>query len=322
MRTHRLWLAAALSALLMVAWPSSGTAGAQPGGPNPPQPIAVFPPGSFPESLAVRRGDLFVSLGFAGAVVRVAPNGSQSTYASGLPMGDGLLTGLAFDKAGDLYVAAATFAADPAPGVFMIPPGGGSFTRVLTLPAGSFPNGLAIHGKYLYVSDSDLGAIWRVQPTGTNTIVSAPWYQNALLAPVKNLGANGIAFDARGSHLYVAVSDQGRIVRLTLSANGSVSATSVVTEQQQLRSADGIAFDSANRLYIAVNDTNRLYRLNLRDASLTTLAGRSDGLSYPTQPAFDTEPGSTTLYLTNGAFFNGLADVEAFDVGISGLPLP
>jgi sugar lactone lactonase YvrE len=322
MRSNRSRLAVGLLALVMVASTGSATASAGPGGPNPPQPIAVFPAGSFPESLAVRGGDLFVSLGFAGEVMRVTPAGSQSAYASAIPMGDGLLTGLAFDKAGDLYVAAATFAADPAPGVFMIPPGSGSFTRVLTLPAESFPNGLAIHGKYLYVSDSSLGAIWRVLPTGTNTIVSAPWYQNALLAPAKNIGANGIAFDATGRHLYVAVSDQGRIVRLTLATNGSVSATSVVTEQQQLRSADGIAFDSADRLYIAVNDTNRLYRLSLRDTSLTTLAGRSDGLSYPTQPAFDTEPGSTTLYLTNGAFFNGLADVEAFDVGISGLPLP
>jgi sugar lactone lactonase YvrE len=89
-----------------------------------------------------------------------------------------------------------------------------------------------------------------------------------------------------------------------------------------LRSADGIAFDSAGSLYIAVNDTNRLYRLNLPDAFLTTLAGRSDGLAYPTQPAFDTTAGSTTLYLTNGALFNGLADIEAFDVGFSGLPLP
>jgi hypothetical protein len=73
---------------------------------------------------------------------------------------------------------------------------------------------------------------------------------------------------------------------------------------------------------IAVNDTNRLYRAGLPDASLTTLAGRSDGLSYPTQPAFDTTSGSRTLYLTNGTFPNGLADIDALSVGVSGLPLP
>jgi sugar lactone lactonase YvrE len=93
----------------------------------------------------------------------------------------------------------------------------------------------------------------------------------------------------------VAVADQGRIVRLALAPNGAVSAAGVVTEEQQLRSADGLAFDSAGRLYIAVNDTNRLYRASLPDAALTTLADRSDGLSYPTQPAFDTTAGSRTL---------------------------
>jgi hypothetical protein len=98
-------------------------------------------------SLVVRGGELYVSLGFAGEVVRVTRDGLQAPYASGLPIASGLLTGLAFDRLGNLYVAAATFAPDPAPGVFMIPPGGGSFTRLLTLPAGSFPNGLAVHGR-------------------------------------------------------------------------------------------------------------------------------------------------------------------------------
>lgn len=116
----------------------------------------------------------------------------------------------------------------------------------------------------------------------------------------------------------MSVSDSGRIVRLTLTGGG-VSDATVVTEREQLRSADGIAFDAAGALYIAVNDTNRLYRLGL-DATLTRLADRSDGLSYPTQPAFDT--GSTTLYLTNGAIANGTADIEAFNFGITGLPLP
>jgi len=222
-----------VAGVVILAVAIAGAASAQAGGPNPPQPIVVFPTGSFPESLAVRAGDLYVYLGFAGEVVRVTADGSQTRYASGLPTGSGLRTGLALDKLGNLYVAAATFASDPAPGVFMIPPGGGSFTRVLTLAAGSFPNGLAFHGKYLYVSDSDLGAIWRLLPTGTNTTLSAAWYQNPLLAPEKHIGANGIAFDAAGSHLYVAVADQGRIVRLALAPNGSVRTAAVLTSRQR-----------------------------------------------------------------------------------------
>lgn len=316
------WLAAVFvaGALVSVA-PASAVMTGQPGGPNPPQPLTVFSPGSFPESLAVRGGSLYVALGFAGEVIRVSPTGVQTSYATGLPTGDGLLTGLAFDQAGNLYVGVATFSIVPAPGIYVIPAGGGSFSRALTLPAESFPNGLAISRGQLYVSDSSLGAIWKVQAGGANTTPDAPWYQNDVLAPVKGIGANGIAFDAAGD-LYVAVSDSGRIVRLNLSANGSVSSFTVVTEQQQLRGADGISFDTAGKLYVAVNNTNRLYRLDVSNASLTSLADRSDGLAYPTQPAFDTRPGSTTLYLTNGAFSNGVADIEAFDVGATGLRLP
>lgn len=95
-----------------------------------------------------------------------------------------------------------------------------------------------------------------------------------------------------------------------------------MTEQHQLRGADGISFDTAGMLYVAVNNTNRLYRLDIASGSLTLLADRSDGLAYPTQPAFDTSTGSTTLYLTNGAFANGVAAIEAFDVGAPGLQLP
>ena len=113
---------------------------------------------------------------------------------------------------------------------------------MLTLPSSSFPNGLAFHDGYLYVSDSGLGAIWRVQPDGENP--SAPWYEDALLAPSKSIGANGIAFDATGSNLYVAVADSGRLVRLTLAGDGNVSGANVVLRSKQLNSVDGIAFDS------------------------------------------------------------------------------
>jgi sugar lactone lactonase YvrE len=304
-------------AAVVAAGLAGGAVAGPPGGPNPPQPLTTFPKGSFPESLAVRDGDLYVSLGFAGQVVKVTPAGAQ-TVCGAVSTGEGLLTGLAFDDAGNLYVAAATFAADPAPGVFEIPAGCGTPTRVLTLPSSSFPNGLAFHGGYLYVSDSAVGAIWRVQPGG-GTNPGLPWYQDPLLAPTKSIGANGIAFDATGK-LYVVVADSGRVMRLTLNEEGYVSASSVVSEQEQLRSADGIAFDKDGNLYISVNDTNRLYRLTVPDGALTRLADRSDGLSYPTQPAF--AAGSTTLYLTNGAFANGLPDIEAFDFDTTGLPLP
>ena len=318
MRRALLVVAAASAA---VAAPALANVRGLPGGPNGPQPIVTFAPGSFPESLAVRGGSLYVTLGFAGEVAKVTvAGGTVETYGT-VPRGDGLLTGLAFDGDGNLFVASATFAADPAPGVWKIPAGGGTPVRVLTLPAESFPNGLAFRDGELYVSDSALGAIWRFRPTAAATTPSAPWYESGLLAPGKSIGANGIAFDATGKHLYVAVADAGRIVRLTI-AGGHASSAEVVVEQAQLRSADGVAFDANGDLYVSVNDTNRLYRVSPTSGALTLLADRSAGLAYPTQPAFDTVRGSTLLYLTNGALANGVADVVAFDVGVGGQRLP
>jgi sugar lactone lactonase YvrE len=279
--------------------------------------ITTFTPGDFPESLAVDgQGNLYASLGFIGEVVKVTPGGQQQPVAS-LDVGAGLLTGLAFDSGGNLYVADATFEASPTPpGVFRIG-AGGVVTRVATLPAGSFPNGLAFRGGYLYISDSSLGAIWRLAPGGTAAI----WLQDPLLTPKTStgIGANGLAF-WRGS-LYVAVADSGTIVRVPVTAGGKAGTPVVTAQAPLLRTADGIAFDVQGNLYIAVND-NRLARL-APGGGLTQLAAKNNGLAYPTMPAFGTTPTTrTTLYITNGALSNGTPDIVAFDTGIRGLPLP
>ena len=278
--------------------------------------ITTFAPGDFPESLAVDgQGNLYASLGFTGEVVKVTPSGQQPIAS--LPVGAGLLTGLAFDPDGNLYVADATFEASPTPpGVFRIG-AGDAVTRVATLPADSFPNGLAFHGGYLYISDSSRGAVWRLSPGGNAAI----WLQDPLLAPKvgTGIGANGLAF--WGGSLYVAVADSGTIVRVPLTAGGNAGTPVITAQAPLLRTADGIAFDVQGNLYITVND-NRLVRL-APDGVLTQLAAKNDGLVYPTMPAFGTTPTTrTTLYITNGALYNGMPDIVAFDAGVRGLPLP
>ncbi len=281
--------------------------------------ITTFTPGDFPDSLAVDgQGNLYASLGFIGKVVDVTPSGGQPQDVASLPVGAGFLTGLAFDPGGNLYVADAPFEAAPtAPGVFRIG-ADGAVARVATLPADSFPNGLAFHDGYLYISDSSLGVIWRLAPGGDAEV----WLEDtSLLAPKvsSGIGANGLAF-WRGS-LYVSVADSGTIVRVPLTSGGNAGTPLVVAQAPLLRTADGIAFAVQGNLYIAVND-NRLVRL-APDGGLTQLAAKSNGLAYPTMPAFGrTSTPRTTLYITNGALLNGTPDIVAFDAGVRGLPLP
>ena len=171
--------------LLVSAQASVGVASAAP---SHPQVVASWPftdpYGSFAESMTLgANGNLYVSLttwddvNDVGQIVQVTPAGAKSQYGESMDLGYGLLTGLAFYQ-GDLYVAVAF---NDSPGVYRVP-ASGSPTQVLALPEESFPNGLAFHDGYLYVTDSAFGAVWRSDPT-TPSAQSDPWLQDELLAP-------------------------------------------------------------------------------------------------------------------------------------------
>jgi sugar lactone lactonase YvrE len=301
-----------------------------------PRTVATFSPGdygAFAESLAAdRSGNLFATVtswgmeANVGEVWKITPCGDM-TLAATVDVGPGMLTGIAFDAAGHLYVAAATFSDVPLPGVFRIATDG-SVKRVMTLPVQSFPNGLACREGYLYVSDSSLGAVWRARSTAGSS-PSAPWFKNALLKPSMNgLGANGIAFF--GNQLFVAASDSGRIVRVPVKTDGSAGTLTVVANLKALRSADGIAFDVLGGLWITTNHSagvnpagtsGGLYRLSPH-GTLETIASSPDWLDYPSMPVFGTTPDTrTTLFVTNGSFENGTPNLIALDAGVAGLPL-
>src|SRR5262249_61858873 len=64
--------------------------------------ITTFTRNHFPESLAIdRQGNLYASLDYIGQVVKVTPGGQQHLVAS-FDVGNGFLTGLAFDRSGNL----------------------------------------------------------------------------------------------------------------------------------------------------------------------------------------------------------------------------
>jgi sugar lactone lactonase YvrE len=310
-----------------------------------PHVVTAFPrgtDGAFAESVAVdRHGTLYVAVttwassGWSkGQIWKVTPDGRRTRFGPELSVG--VLTGLAFDDHGRLYAGLAAWK-DPAlprldPGVLRID--ATSATRVLTLPSGdygvaSFPNGLAVRGDALYVSDSIAGAIWRTHPHGTvNDVQTTPWLRSSLLAPSApdKLGVNGIAF--RGDGLFAVVSDTGLVVRIALGHHGTATAPQVLARSAALVSADGVAFDTHGDLWVTVNggatpNAGSLLRVGA-DGHLTVVVKNPTWLDYPTQAAFGTTwRDRSTLYVTNGAFSSdGRSDVTAIHVSARGAWLP
>ena len=172
----------------------------------------------------------------------------RSTLAT-LPIGGGLVVGLAVDAAANVYAAVDSF--DSAThGIWRITPKGAS-ERIAALDPTGFPNGLAFDKRGdLFVTDSFLGTIWRIGRFGGAVTV---WLQSPLLAgdPVNGFGtgANGIAF--WHGDVYVSNSDRMSIVRVPVNRDSSAGTPTIYAAGPAIGFADGIAIDFQGSLYVA-----------------------------------------------------------------------
>ena len=147
--------------------------------------------GEQPEGVAVdKRGDVYVSLAPLGQVWRIDRDGTETMLAQVVPAGGGNgVLGMAVDAPGNVYVAAATF--DPATsGVYKIARDG-SFARLPGTEAIVFPNGVTLDKEgNAYVTDTILGAVWRVPARGG---FAELWFQ---IGPSRGLGDLRIRYPA------------------------------------------------------------------------------------------------------------------------------
>lgn len=236
--------------------------------------------GDYPEGLAIdERGGIYVGITFTGRVEKITRNGARSTLAT-LPAGaDGLVVGLAVDEDQNVYAALASF--DPQThGVWKISRAGVA-KRIAALDPNGFPNGLAFgaHGE-LYVTDSLLGAIWRI-PAGGGT--AEMWLQDPLLASDGSAswaGANGIAFDH--GHLIVSNTNAGSLVTVPIERDGSAGTPRLMLQDPKLSGADGFALDARGGIYVAMSvagAANTIVRVR-PDRSIESIASAADGLDY------------------------------------------
>jgi sugar lactone lactonase YvrE len=147
-----------------------------------------------PESIEIdRHGNIFVSFNLTGEIRKIAPDGTQSTFAvlplhQGLQpcqnlLGRGSMGGIAPDYYGNVYSSVNSCdAADL--GIWKITPDGEQ-SLLANLPGDLFPpgharpNGIAYHDGWLYVADSALGLVWRLHSDGEHP--AEVWTEDPLL---------------------------------------------------------------------------------------------------------------------------------------------
>jgi sugar lactone lactonase YvrE len=297
--------------------------------------------GELPEGVTLdKSGNIYVTLGapgFAGGglgeVWKISTDGSETVLAAFDYPGVSGPAGIAVDAPGNVYFAYP--ATDPTiNGVYNLRNGGP--VRLPGTGAILLANGLAFDKQgNLYVSDSILGAIWRI-PRGGDSPAEV-WIQDALLAgclPDDPFGANGIAFWKGG--FYVANTGQGLLVRIPIHADGSAGEAAVVAgdvdngcDFDGLWGMDGIALDVHGSVYALLVLQNKLVRIDPSDGSYDVMLTDEDGLWNPASLAFGTgKSDRESLFIANYAVLppvppNNLgAAVLKIDVGVPGLPLP
>ena len=281
---------------------------------NAAQKFATLPAGvRFPEGIAANplNGDVYVgTFDFTGPnpnkLLRLAANGRMVGQRD---LGGTALLGLAFDATrGNVYFA--NFASStiqrvaanlqgPITNVVTIPGIGAPANRLVGNPDGSqdtiqfgsnlfpAPNAMTFdRAGNLYVSDSFQGAIWRIDNAST-CAPCAPtlWVHDPLLATAGHppFGANGVAFNADQSALFIANTGDDRILRLDV-ASGTVTVFA-----ESINGADGIAFDATGRLWVAANQADEIVALNNNGRIVARLGefqginrdGTPNGLLFP-----------------------------------------
>jgi len=231
--------------------------------PGKPEPVFSVPTGQDTETVAVaRNGDVFTVEMYSGTVYRIDTAGNAKVIATLFPPGKYpslIALGLLLGDDGSIYVLANTW--DPAThGVWQVHLDG-RVQLVAAIPTQGSLNGQPTYGALnaqtfdsqgnRYVTDSTLGAIWKVSREGTVQF----WVQSDLLIwatdPTGPFGAAGIAYG--DGTLYVANVDTGAgllpnvrgsnhpVVSVPIERNGSAGPVQV-SVVGDIRAADGIAF--------------------------------------------------------------------------------
>jgi len=234
-----------------------------------------------------------------GVLMEISPSDEVSLYLKLPPSpktGRVYPMGIRQAPSGDLYVADCQ--------ALEVPKGGSRLLRVhvengepksVSVVARGFDvaNGVAIHGGYVYLTDSAIGTaddgavlsgVYRFGLNETNVQIAPGGKDPHLAATLKTyskeipVGADGIDFDHQGN-LYVANCGDATIEKLVLDANAKVISQTVLAKSAKMKSADGIFYDrGTQRIYVADILANAIHAVSLEGRVETvTQNGDCDG---------------------------------------------
>ncbi|MFF0389955.1 hypothetical protein ACFYS8_14890 [Kitasatospora sp. NPDC004615] len=227
------------------------------------------------------------------ATLPTPPDGGVHTPAFGQP----IATGIARGNDGTLYVLYAAGSADMT-GVWRLTPGSSAPEHLVSLPADSLPNGMALDRRTgtLYIADSNLSTIWTVPAAGGT---ATRWATAPEFAPtVDDLGANGLK--VHGGAVWVTNISYGTIMRVPIGRGGRAGA--VETRATGLGPVDDFDFTGEGDQILAaiVEGPSQVILVN-PDGTHSTVLTAADGLQNPTSIAVR----GRTAYIGSAAYSTG-----------------
>jgi sugar lactone lactonase YvrE len=323
--------------LIATAFGSVSFAGPPPNAEDEVFVVASFDAPHWPEGLAIdKKGNIYVTQGSAffwvpsdGWIEKISPDGAEIDQLAFFKDELGP-AGIVVNARGDVFYAKPNLDDHDLNGVYQLYDDG-STVRLLGTENIMLANGLAFgkHGD-LFVSDSFMGAIWRVPVDASGP--AQIWSSDESLFGLScgNPGANGVAIWK--DSVYVANTAKGSLVRIPILKDGSAGQAEVVAGDNdcggELFGMDGIALDVHGMVYALLVLQDKLVRIDPSDGSFVELLTGADGLHNPASIAFGTGKGDRkSVFIANYALFPPGPDslgpaVLKYDVGVEGLPLP
>ena len=298
--------------------------------------VASFDAPHWPEGLTIdKSGNIYVTQGSAffwvpsdGWIKKISPDGAEIDELAFFA-GERGPAGIVVNARGDVFFAKPNVDDNNVNGVYQLHDDG-STERLWGTEDIILANGLAFdnHGD-LFVSDSLMGAIWRVPADGSGP--AQIWSSDESLDGCGSVGANGVAIWK--DSVYVANTSKGLLVRIPILEDGSAGPAEVVAgdntcEPDELFGMDGIALDVHGMVYALLVLQDKLVRIDPNDGSFEVLLTGADGLHNPASIAFGTGKGERqSVFIANYALFPPGPEslgpaVLRYDVGVAGLPLP